>query len=112
MPCPALPCTLLACGCRDSLRQASHLLAELHIRDPGCCRTSSDISLPGHFSIPNHVVGETQIGGVKRFGNPNTRETRDTHTGFKPLLPGIQGLTFFLRIICLCSVVPVTSWTH
>lgn len=63
--CPDLPRTLLACGCRDSLKLASGLHAKLLITHPGRCGTSPDISLLGHLSIPNDVVGETQKGGVK-----------------------------------------------
>lgn len=113
--CPALPCTSLACGCRDSLKLASSLHAKPLITRPGRCGTSPDISLPGHFSIPNDVVGETQKGGVKTFGNPNTRETWDTHTCFKPLLPGIQilpGCFLLLRITFPYSTVLITNWTR
>ena len=102
--CPALPYPLLARGRRDSLKLVSSLHAKLLITRPGRCGTSPDISLLGHFSIPNDVVGETQKGGVKTFGNPNTRETWDTHTCFKRLLAGIQVLPFFftyhLPIVC------------
>jgi len=94
--CPALHCTLLACGCRDSLKLARGLHAKRLITHPGHRGTSPDISLPGHFSSPNDVVGEMQKGGVKTFGNPNMRETWDTHTSFKLLLPGLQVLPFFL----------------
>lgn len=93
--CPALHGTLAACGCRDSPELASGLHAKLLITCPGRWGTSPDISLPGHFSIPNNVVGEMQKGGVKTFGNPDTRETWNTHTRFKLLLPGIQVLPSF-----------------
>lgn len=91
----ALPCTLLSCGCRDSLKLARGLRVKLLITHPGRCGMSPDISLMGHFGIPNEEVGETQEGGVKTVGNPNTRETWDTRTCFKLSLPGIQVLPFF-----------------
>lgn len=91
----ALPCTLLARGCRDSLKLASGLQAKPLTARPGHRGTSPDTSLPGHFSIHNDLVGETQKGGVKTFGNPSTRETWDTHTCFKLLLPGVRVLPFF-----------------
>lgn len=55
-----------------------------------------DISLPGHFTTPNNVVGEMQKGSVKTFGKPNMRETWDTHTCSKILLPGIQVLPLYI----------------
>lgn len=111
--CPALHDTLAACGCRDSLELASGLHAKLLITHPGCCGMSPDISLTGHFTIPNNVVGEMQKGGVKTFGNPDTRETWNTHTCFKLLLPRIQVLpSFFFPRIFPYFMVLLTSWTH
>lgn len=112
--CPALHDTLAACGCRDSLELASGLHAKLLITHPGCCGMSPDISLTGHFTIPNNVVGEMQKGGVKTFGNPDTRETWNTHTWFKLLLPGIQVLpSFFVpvssHILWSCSLAGLTN---
>lgn len=107
----ALLYTLLACGCRNSPKVLSSLQVNLFITCPGGCRMSPDISLPGHCTIPNNVVGEMQKRSVKVFGKPNMREIWDTHTCFKILLPGIQVLSFFLHFICLYSVVLFISWT-
>lgn len=112
--CPALPCTLLACGWRDSLKLASDLHAKLLIKRPGRCGTSPDIFLPGHFSIPNDVVGETQKGGVKNVWKPK----HEGNKGYSHLLqtPTSRHTSitffFFLRIICPYSVVSITSWTR
>lgn len=91
----ALPYTLLlARGCRNSPKVASSLPVTLSITCPGGCRILPDISLPGHFTTANSVVGEMQKGRVKIFGKPNMRGTWDTHTCSKILLPGIQVLPF------------------
>lgn len=92
----ALPCTSLVRGCRDSLELASGLHVKLLTTRPGYCGMSPDISLPGHFSILKVVVGERWKGGVKTSGNPNTRETWDTQTCFKLLLPDIRPLGGFM----------------
>lgn len=106
-----LPYTLLARGCRNSPKVVSSLQVNLFLMWSGGCRMSPDISLPGHFTIPNNVVGEMQKGSVKIFGKQNMKETWDIHTCLKNLTFRHAILPFLLHSICPYFVVLTTGWT-